>query len=376
MATGKPKAAIVGAGMGGLATAAALYRAGFDITVYEQARQFRRIGAGIQMTPNAVKALRGLGLEEPLRAVAFQAREGLNRDSRTGEVTNRIELGDKIIAQCGAPLLTMHRGDLHDVLASAVPDHVIRREHKLAAVQQFDDKVHMRFENGLQADVDLLIAADGVHSVVREAMLGMERPRFTGRVAYRATFPASFVKGVTIDERCKWWGPDRHIVIYYTTRARDEIYFVTSTPEKDFTQESWSMQGDLAELREAYREFHPIVRGVLDACPEANKWALCVRDPLPRWVDGRIALLGDACHPMTPYMAQGAASAIEDAVVLSRCLEDVANDQIPGALLRYEASRKPRASEIQQCSAENNWMQTKTEFEWVYGFDPWTAPLA
>jgi salicylate hydroxylase/6-hydroxynicotinate 3-monooxygenase len=160
------------------------------------------------------------------------------------------------------------------------------------------------------------------------------------------------------------------------TAARDEIYFVTSTPEPESCLESWSAKGDLNELRAAYREFHPHVRAVLDACPDVHKWALVERDPLPRWTDGRVALLGDACHPMTPYMAQGAATAIEDAAVLARCVGDVDGDGCADAFLRYEATRKSRTAQIQSTSRVNTWMYRSTDPDWVYAYDAWTAPLA
>ena len=370
------RVAIIGAGMGGLACAAALLRQGADVQIYEQAGAFRRIGAGIQMTPNAVKALRGLGLEERLRDVAFEAARGHNRDAASGDITNVIELGQSIVECCGAPLLTLHRGDLHATLLSAVPQNIIRMNHRLLAYELDGGGVRLQFENGASVEADVVVAADGVHSVVREQMLGPEAPRFTGRVAYRTTFPASLIGDLQIDDRCKWWGPDRHIVIYYTTRARSEIYFVTSTPEPDFNVESWSAKGDLAELRAAYADFHPTVRRLLEACPEAHKWALVVREPLPRWRDGALALLGDACHPMTPYMAQGAASAIEDAVILSRCLDGVRAEGVAQALARYEATRFPRATAIQQTSAQNTWMKGPTDFDWVYGHDVWSQQLA
>ncbi len=185
------------------------------------------------------------------------------------------------------------------------------------------DGVRSGFADGSRADADLVIGADGVHSVVRDSLFGAEKPIFTGRVAYRTTYPASRLGGAAIDDCAKWWGPDRHIVIYYVNPRRDEIYFVTSTPEPDFDVESWSAKGDLDMLRAAYRDFHPKVRAVLDACPEVHKWALFEREPLLRWSADRITLLGDACHPMTPYMAQGAATAIEDAAVLPRCLDGV-----------------------------------------------------
>ncbi|MDB5644191.1 MAG: salicylate 1-monooxygenase [Hyphomicrobiales bacterium] len=370
------RVAIIGAGMGGLACAAALKGQGADVAIYEQAGAFKRIGAGIQMTPNAVKALRGIGLEEALRDVAFEAALGHNRDAGSGAVTNVLELGQRIVDRCGAPLLTLHRGDLHSTLLSAVPSDVIHMNHRLLGFEQDGGPVTLQFDTGASIEADVVIAADGVHSVVRNQMFGTDAPRFTGRVAYRTTFPASLIGSLQIDDRCKWWGPDRHIVIYYTTRMRSEIYFVTSTPEPDFNVESWSMKGDLAELRAAYADFHPTVRALLDACPDVHKWALVVREPLPSWHEGRVALLGDACHPMTPYMAQGAASAIEDAVILSRCLDGVAAGGVSQALARYQATRYERATAIQQTSAQNTWMREKTDFDWVYGHDVWSQTLA
>ena len=170
-----------------------------------------------------------------------------------------------------------------------------------------------------------MIGADGVHSIVRDIIVGPDEPIHKGRIAYRAVFPAALMDRDIGRSRTKWWGTDRHIVIYYTTKARSEVYFVTSVPESGewITRESWSAKGDVDELRAAYEGFHEDVRAVLGACPDCHKWAILEREPLPRWSDGRVALLGDACHPMTPYMAQGAATSIEDAAVLARCLEAV-----------------------------------------------------
>ena len=164
-------------------------------------------------------------------------------------------------------------------------------------------------------------------------------------------------------------------MIYYVTRARDEIYFTTSQPEPDFQVESWSATGDVGELREAFAGFHPDVLAVLEACPAVNKWAIFERDPLPRWADGNVVLMGDAGHPMTPYMAQGAANALEDAAVLSRCLSDGGTDDLASSFRRFEAARKPRTSKIQATSHRNEFMRQKTDPDWVYGYDAWTAPL-
>ena len=369
--------AIVGAGMGGLAVAATLRRAGFtNVRVYEQASGFARIGAGIQMMPNSMKVLRGIGVEERLRRVAFAPYSHLNRVWDTGEVTSELSMPESLY---GAPYLCMHRGDLHDALASVVPRERIRVGKKLVGLAQASGEVTLAFADGTQETADLVIGADGVHSTVREIILGHEKPINKGRVAYRGVFSASLMRGKDIGgSRTKWWGTDRHIVIYYTTAARSEIYFVTSLPEplEWMTRESWSAKGDVKELRAAYAGFHPDVRAVLQACPDCHKWAILEREPLERWSDGRIVLLGDACHPMTPYMAQGAATSIEDAAILARCLEAAKDGDIEGALARYEAHRKPRTSRIQAISSANTWMQKgEADTSWLYGYDAWTVPL-
>jgi salicylate hydroxylase/6-hydroxynicotinate 3-monooxygenase len=375
--TGTPLSiAVVGAGIGGLAAAAALRRIGHDVRIYEQAQAFARVGAGIQQGPNAVKVLRGLGLEPKLRELAFRPVTNLNRVFDTGEVRWERRMGEAMERQYGAPYFQMHRGDLHAALNSLVPAAILHRNRKLVGLDHAAHGVTLRFADGSRATADLAVGADGVHSVVRDVLLGAEKPTFTGRVAYRTTYPASLLKGTTIDDYAKWWGPDRHIVIYYVNPRRDEIYFVTSTPEPDFDVESWSAKGDLDVMREAYRDFHPTVRAVLDACPDVHKWALFEREPLPRWSAERVTLLGDACHPMTPYMAQGAATAIEDAVVLSRCLDGVDPDGIAAALKRYEESRRDRTARIQLVSRLNDMEKIKATVDSCYSYDAWTAPLA
>ena len=305
----RPSIAVIGAGMGGLTAASLLDKAGFQVRVYEQARSFERIGSGIQMSPNAIKVLRGLGLGDRVRDVAFEPRSWKNRDSDTGELTNTLQLGEAAEQRYGAPYLLMHRGDLHALLTSVVDPRLITREKKLTSFAQTGDAVTLEFADGTTATADALIAGDGVHSLVRETSFPEEEgPRYSGRIAYRTTFPASLL-AKPIDDCTKWWGSDRHIVIYYVTSSRDEVYFTTSTPEPVSTLESWTLEGDLTLLREAYADFHPDVRAVLDACPRVNKWPIYERNPLRRWTAGRVVLLGDACHPMTPYMAQGAASA-------------------------------------------------------------------
>jgi 6-hydroxynicotinate 3-monooxygenase len=369
--------AVVGAGMGGLAAAAGLARAGLDVTVYEQATKFARLGAGIQIGCNAVKVLREWGLEPMLRREAFYPRSWNNREYDTGEIRFDMIFGPVAEDKYGAPYLLGHRGDLHSALASAVPAECLRLGHKLIGIEQQADRgVRLAFANGVMTSVDAVVAADGVHSFVKDELFGRQEPNFTGRIAYRTVYPASLLNGYQIDDCTKWWGPDRHIVIYYVKPDRSEVYFVTSQPEPGFTVESWSAMGDVRELRKAFADFHPQVRQVLEACPSVHKWALVDRDPLSHWCEGNVTLLGDACHPMTPYMAQGAAMAIEDAAILSRCLEGVDRDGAANAFRRFEATRKQRTSRVQLSSRTNTWLKGPTNPDWVYGYDAWNEPLA
>lgn len=368
--------AIVGAGIGGLCAAATLRRAGFSVQVYEQAPRFERIGAGIQMMPNSMKVLREIGIEETVRALSFQPYSHLNREWETGQVMRELPMPE---SRFGAPYLCMHRAILHGALASVIPEERIHLGKRLVALDQRGGQVTLTFSDGSQARADAVIGADGIHSIVRDLIVGPDNPIHKGRIAYRAVFPSELLRGRDLGQsRTKWWGLDRHIVIYYTTHDRSEVYFVTSVPEPAewLTRESWSARGDVNELRAAYEGFHSDVHAVLEACPDCHKWAILEREPLPHWSVGRVVLLGDACHPMTPYMAQGGATAIEDAAILARCLEEVEGEDVEGAFRRYEEHRKPRTSRIQAISSANTWMKGgDDDTTWLYGYDAWNVPL-
>ena len=368
--------AIVGAGMGGLTAAATLRRSGFDVQIYEQASRFERIGAGIQMMPNSMKVLRELGVEETLRGRVFEPESHLNREWSTGKVLRELPMPEELF---GAPYLCMHRADLTAALVSVIPKDIVNFKKKLVGLKSTAGGIELFFEDGTHCQADVVVGADGVHSVVREIIIGPDEPIHKGRIAYRAVYDSKRLNGRDLgSSRVKWWGVDRHIVIYYVTKDRGQIYFVTSVPESAewLTPESWSAKGDVRELREAYKDFHPDVRAVLKACPDCHKWAILEREPLERWSEGKIVLLGDACHPMTPYMAQGAATAIEDAAILARCMETTSDSNIETAFVRYEAHRKPRTSRIQAISSANTWMQGGEEdTSWLYGYNAWQVAL-
>ncbi|MGH8483684.1 MAG: FAD-dependent monooxygenase, partial [Pseudomonas sp.] len=352
--------AINGAGIGGLTAAIALRQAGHTVTVFEQSKAFLRVGADINLTPTAVRALDGLGVGPAVRIPAARPTHRISRMWDSGEETSRLEMADAAESQYGAPQLTIHRADLLAALADVFPLQNVQFGKRAEQVVQDANGIELRFKDGSQHRADLLIGADGIHSVVRNALFGAEQPRFTGVVAYRAVVPLSKVAQVpNIQAFTKWWGPNpqSQIVTFPLNQGRDIFIFAT-TAQDSWHLESWTTAGDASELRSHYQDFHADARALLDACDDVLKTALYERDPLPFWSQGAITLLGDACHPMMPFMAQGAGQAIEDAVVLARHLEGVnTTAQIAVALQGYQQARLERTSQIQIGSRGNQWLK-------------------
>jgi salicylate hydroxylase len=269
-----------------------------------------------------------------------------------GRTLQFAPLGPEIEMNFGAPYYHFHRGDLARLLADALPPERLHVGHKLIGLEQRRTRVTARFENGASADADVLVGADGIHSRVRGLILGPEKPRFTGCVAWRGLVPAERIKHLDIDVVShNWMGPGGHVVHYWVSSGR-MMNVVCVVEHGDWTRESWTDKGAVEDVLARYEGWHPTVRGLIGAFPETFIWALHDRAELPRWSEGRVTLLGDACHPMLPMMAQGAAQAIEDGAALAALLKSKPDD-IAGALLRYEALRKPRATRLQQASAAN-----------------------
>jgi 6-hydroxynicotinate 3-monooxygenase len=369
----KPPIAIIGAGLGGLTAAGFLQRAGFPVTVYEQAEAFSRIGAGIILSANVMKVLRRLGIERDLVETGIKPHSYVSRAWDTGETLYEIVFDNESEAHFGGPYLNVHRGDLHAVLERVVTPGTIAFNHRLVGLDERSDGVHLTFENGLRTDVAIVIGADGIRSKVREFLLGNEPPRFVGAVAQRAIFPTERLRGFKIPDCTKWWGRDRHILPYFMTSRRDEIYVIGVVPAAQWDSDAASLPSSRAEMLQSFADFHSDLRRVLEATDDVSVWPIYDRERNDRWSGGRIVLLGDACHPMRPYMAGGGAMAIEDGAILSRCLNDI--EDYAEAFRWYEATRVDRVSEVQRISIENSWMRGPTDTDWFYCYDPCVAPL-
>lgn len=343
---------IVGAGIGGLTCALALLQRGFAVEVYEQAAELREIGAGVQISANGTRVLRALGLERALEAYAVHPSAKEVRHWRSGRTWKLFDLGVVSEERYGAPYIFIHRGDLHRVLAEAVralkPD-AIRQGACCVGLEQTADAVVLRLEGGASARGALLIGADGVHSAVRAAVFGAGKPEFTGCMAWRCVIPAERLrKGIPM-AGTNWLGPGRHIV-HYPLRRGEVLNFVGMVERDDWRIESWTAQGTREECMADFAGWHEDVQAIVEAVDVPNKWALMVREPMTRWSEGRVTLLGDACHPTLPDLAQGACMAIEDGFMLARCLQACGEDY-EAAFRRYEAARIPRTTQIVRGSA-------------------------
>jgi 6-hydroxynicotinate 3-monooxygenase len=372
--------AVIGAGIGGVTAALLLQRAGHSVTIYEQAPALMRIGAGINLGPNALSVFRHVGALARLMATGIVAQRVLSREWDTGRILferSNAEWADRF----GLPTLTMHRGDLLAILASGLNAGTIEFDRRLAGLDPTGSSTRLRFEDGTYAEVEVVIGADGINSKVREILLGAQEPTYTGFVAYRSIFPAKLLGNAALSaDLTKWWSDnrhpaaeDRHFISYYLTQGRDEVYFVTGSPEPNWPGGVNSIPAEISEIKRCYEGFHPEVQHMIDVCPGASKWPLLERDPMPLWSEDGIVLLGDACHPMKPHMGQGAAMAVEDAAVLVRCL--TRDEDLASAFRRYRAHRHPRTAQVQGEARLNTWMKHPTDPAWVFGYDALTVSL-
>ncbi len=369
--------AIAGGGVGGMAAAIALAQQGHAVRIFEQARGYARVGADVNLTPNAVKALDGLGLGEQLRETAARPEFRISRMWDSGEETSRLPMSAAAQEKYGAPQLTIHRADLLAALSDAVGDENVHMGRKVLGADSTGIGAGLILDDGERVAADLVIGADGIHSPVRAALFGPDAPQFTGLVSWRAVVPRAALEGVpNLDSFTKWWGPtaDRQIVTF-PLNLGTEIFIFATTAQSDWTEEGWTLQGEVEELRAAFADFHPEAKALLAACTEVTRSALHVRAPMARWAKGSAVILGDAAHPMVPFMAQGACMAIEDAVVLARAVQGADTGDIPQRLQTFEAARLPRTARVQEGSLANDWLKKGGNADWVYAYDAWSVPV-
>jgi salicylate hydroxylase len=386
---------IVGAGIGGLAAAASLLKRGHRVRVFEQAAQLGEVGAGVQMSANAVKVLDDLGLRATFEPTAVRPKAFEFRRFDSGELLHRLPLGEQHEQKHGAPYFQIHRADLHGALRDAVtkldPTAIVLNS-KALRLDEGPDGVVVHFQNGTAAKAELVIGADGIKSVVRQHVLGDDRPVFTGQVAWRCTVPISRIAPELRTDLVStiWCGPENHAVTYYLRNG--ELLNFVGCVERPDEEESWTANRPWAELNLDYEGWHPMVRAVIDTVDrdQCFRWALNNREPSMTWSTPRVTMLGDAVHATLPYMAQGAAMAIEDAAVLARALELPA--PLPEQLQIYERHRAPRtarvvhestemgelyhigdAAEMRQAFHDRN--IAKSRNEWLYPYDPLHVPL-
>jgi salicylate hydroxylase len=379
--------AIVGGGIAGLTTAAALARAGMGCELFDQTDVFVEAGAGLQLAPNATRVLNRLGLGGYLRSVAACPEAIEMRRWDDNRVLRRTALGAACQAMFGAEYYTMHRADLHSGLVELLGDVRFRLGSRCTAVEQTGREARMHFQDGSSESADVVIGADGIHSTVR-ATLSADRPRFSGHSIFRGLIPAERVPGLLGEPKVVLWlGPGRHCVCY-PVRAGQLVSVGATSPAPDWHEESWTADGKPEDLLAQYAGWTAEVDGVLSSLRAVSQWALHDRDELERWSGPRLTLVGDAAHPMLPFLAQGANQAIEDAVVIADVLRGMRPDDVPAALARYERIRRQRVREVHRVSRANTEMlhlpdgpaqrerdrllgetaALKSQ-EWLYGYD-------
>ena len=346
--------AIAGAGIAGLTTALALLQQGFKVDVYEQASQLGEVGAGLQISPNGTRVLQSLGLEKALLSVVCQAKGKEIRMWNTGQRWKLFDLGDDCLSRFGAPYWMVHRGDMHKILLEAFnarSDKPVRLNARVVSAQSTASGASFELQDGSKYHAFGLIAADGVHSVLREKLLGEDKAQFTGLLAWRGLVPIHAISShLQAQVGTNWVGPGAHVITYPVRGG--QLMNVVGIIEKDgWRGESWTEQGTHEELLQDFGHWHEDVGELMCKIEQPFKWALLGRSPQKGWAQGSICLVGDSAHPTLPFLAQGANMAIEDAAVMARCL--AAQDTSAKAFEQFENLRWQRTADIVNRSSDN-----------------------
>jgi salicylate hydroxylase len=337
-----PRIALIGGGIGGLTAAHALLRRGFEVSVHESAPELKEIGAGVALGPNSMKALRSLDLEQPVREVAWESEYQYLRNWKTGRVISKTPRDSK---RYGAAGCSVHRADLLDVLGKDLPPEIIHLGARCVGVENREGSAVARFRDGTEVEADVVVGCDGIHSVTRESLFGPDAPRFTGKICYRCLVPTDAIPGGLLGgDGATWLGPHGTVVVYRVRRG-ELVNVVAHYDDETWREESWIRECPKEEVIERYKGWHESLANLFSVSEKHYKWGLHDRDPLKQWTKGNVTLLGDAAHPMLPYLGQGAGQAMEDGVVLAAALAKLPDD-LPAALKLYEELRLPRASRV------------------------------
>ena len=345
----RPSVVIIGGGIGGLFTANALIAQGLRVAVYEQASALGEIGAGVYVTPNAVRHLERVGLGPAVERWGARVGTGSRYFRHDGMPIAPVQVTD---ASGWNATFGMHRADFVDFLAANLPAGIVHTGHRAVGFEQNDDLARVKFDNGAIAEADIVVAADGIHSGLRPHVFPPSMPVFHGTISYRGLVPRERLPNWPMDRWQMWAGPSRHFLVF-PVRHGTMVNYVGFVPTDREMKESWSAPGDPEVLRRAFEGWDPRVGEVLKQVDKTFRWALYDRDPLPTWAKGRLALLGDAAHPMLPHLGQGANQSIEDGMALATILAGGTKAVVPAALLAYERLRRERVAEVQLGARQN-----------------------
>ena len=345
----RPHVMVVGGGIGGLFAANALISQGLSVSVYEQAPALGEIGAGVYITPNAVRHLERVGLGA--QTAMYGALVGRNSQyfRHDGKPIAPVQVTD---LHGWNATYGMHRADLVDYLAANLPAGIVHCDHRAVGFEQTGDKARVKFANGATAEADVAVAADGIHSELRPHVFPPSKPVFHGTISYRGLVSRERLPDWPMDRWQMWAGPSKHFLVF-PVRYGTMVNYVGFVPTDEEMKESWSAPGDPDKLRAEFEGWDPRVVQVLAQVDHCFRWALYDREPLPTWTKGRLTLLGDAAHPMLPHLGQGANQSIEDGMALATILAQVDNAAVPEALKAYERLRRERVAEVQLGARQN-----------------------
>jgi salicylate hydroxylase len=381
------RVAIIGAGIGGLAAAAALRKLGCEVLLYERASELGEVGAGLQIGPNGVKVLRALGLEHTLGGLGFEPTHIVSVAWDDARLRFREPLKAIAVERYGAPYITAHRADLHRLLQNMVPSTAVHLDTRCTGVASNERQAVARFADGKEIEADVIVGADGIRSIVRESLFGEAPARFTEQIGWRGIVPIDCVptqvgpgKSVRIDrtEYVGWIGPNGH-VICYPIRGGELYNMFIGRVSQDWAEESWTVPSSKQDMLASFAGWNEALLGMLDKIEQVFKWGIYDRDPLSQWTQGRIALLGDAAHPMMPTLAQGASITLEDSYALARNLVRYRDEPRLG-LKAYEAERLDRARRVQlqaRQQFDNNRMTPAPpplSRDWIFEHDATAEP--